>query len=679
MSIRKKIVYTIVSFSLAVVVLIGGITLVQFVKARNDLLRLQEAESEKLYETNVDIMTESNKDMAISIASNYSAAVNKHFSQISGDLLTVKGFLEDCYASGSQAELVLGLDDVRLQGGTAYADVKDELQKIQPAKNLIANIAQTREIARIYYVSQSGMLISNVEIQSKNGDKVDRRERIWYQGALQEGGIYWTEVYPDARTGEDHLTCAVPVYHPDGTIAGVVAEDIFVSELRELILTPTSSMIQYSFLLSNEGNFIVGSTEDKTIDQFVPDMGALFSEMSAVTTGVDVFITDASMIGYAPVDMTKWYVGVAFDYEQIVRPATSVGNAILDINQVIKASIRDRIYWMCMVFIFIVVAVLWVVVLSALKTAHSIVNPIRTLIQGVNTISEGKLDYSIEVKSGDEVESLANAFNTMTVKLNEYMSNFREATIERERISAELSVAKTIQNSMLPCIFPPFPDYKEFDIYALMNPAKEVGGDFYDFFFVDKDRLAFVIADVSGKGIPAALFMVIAKTLMSNETQNRKDPAEVFRVVNNKLCENNDAGMFVTAFMGILNIKTGHFVFSNAGHNPPLLYRDGKNFDWLRTPPKLVLGGFKGVQYENYEMHLGKNDILCLYTDGVTEALNKKGELYSDSALKTCLNKDGVSAKPVDKILHHVEKSVKEFSRGAEQADDMTMLIIRKN
>lgn len=247
----------------------------------------------------------------------------------------------------------------------------------------------------------------------------------------------------------------------------------------------------------------------------------------------------------------------------------------------------------------------------------------------------------------------------------------------KERIAAELNVAKHIQASMLPCIFPAFPDINEIDIYASMTPAKEVGGDFYDFFLIDKTHLAVVIADVSGKGVPAALFMVIAKTLIKNHIQLGKTPAEVFTAVNEQLCENNDAGMFVTAFMGVLDFTSGKFVYVNAGHNAPLIKKADGGFEWLKARPGFVLAGMESIRYRQAELTLQKNDVFFTYTDGVTEALNPAQELYGDPRLIEALNTDKAKGLEAEELVNYIRKDVEAFSNGAEQADDITMLALK--
>lgn len=245
---------------------------------------------------------------------------------------------------------------------------------------------------------------------------------------------------------------------------------------------------------------------------------------------------------------------------------------------------------------------------------------------------------------------------------------------EKERIGTELDVARKIQSGLLPSVFPPFPKRDEFDIYATMLPTKEVGGDFYDFFLIDENTLAVVMADVSGKGIPAALFMVIAKTLIKNNAQYGKSPKDVFETVNHLLCENNEAGMFVTAFMGYLDIPSGKFTYVNAGHNPPLI-KLGQRFDWLKSKPGFVLAGLEDIFYKQGEFTLNPGDELFLYTDGVTEAVNNDKELFGDPKLLEAANR--YLNLPLKEFTVSIKHEIDRFAEGAEQADDITMLALR--
>ncbi|MBU4438481.1 MAG: PP2C family protein-serine/threonine phosphatase [Firmicutes bacterium] len=264
---------------------------------------------------------------------------------------------------------------------------------------------------------------------------------------------------------------------------------------------------------------------------------------------------------------------------------------------------------------------------------------------------------------------------TLMDRTRELLNKQKKDSEEKERISAELNVATEIQISMLPSIFPAFTNREEFDIYATMQPAKEVGGDFYDFFSIDDDHLAVVIADVSGKGVPAALFMVVAKTLIKNHTQAGLTPVEVFTLVNAQLCENNDVGMFVTAFMGVFEISTQQFTCVNAGHNPPLLKRAAGGFDYLKLHTGFVLGGMEEMKYQQLEMQLANDDELYLYTDGVTEATNAKDELYGEDRLLSVLNSNA-GLKP-DALLSSIKKDIDNFVNGAPQFDDITMVAFK--
>lgn len=312
---------------------------------------------------------------------------------------------------------------------------------------------------------------------------------------------------------------------------------------------------------------------------------------------------------------------------------------------------------------------------------RQVIRPIKLLTHATSAfiqnneseLAEGRAVVNVpDIHTGDEVEELTDAFRQMEQDMISYIQSFAAVTAEKERIGAELNVATQIQADMLPRIFPAFPERREFDIYATMNPAKEVGGDFYDFFLVDDDHLAVVIADVSGKGVPAALFMVIAKTLIKNHALFKASPGAVFTQANEQLCEGNDAGLFVTAWMGILELSTGQFTFVNAGHNPPLLKRGGGAFEWLKSRPGFVLAGMEGIRYRENTIQLAPGDQLYLYTDGVTEATNVHQELFGEARLEAVLNEE--PDLPVTELLPKLKARIDEFAGEAEQFDDITML-----
>ena len=285
-----------------------------------------------------------------------------------------------------------------------------------------------------------------------------------------------------------------------------------------------------------------------------------------------------------------------------------------------------------------------------------------------------KLENISEIR---EVRTLAESIAKMEDDTIRYMEELTKATAEQERMAVELSLAATIQANMLPCTFPPYPNRRDFDIYASMDAAKEVGGDFYDFYLLDNDRFAFLVADVSGKGIPAALFMMRAKMTIKALAESGADVHVILSEANERLCEENEAGMFVTAWLGIVDMKTGVLSYANAGHNPPLIRHRQGSFEYIKARPNFILAGMDGVPYRKNEIQLWPGDELFLYTDGVTEATNEDQELFGESRLREALN--GISEGSVESRCKAVKNEIDIFAGDAEQFDDITMLSLRFN
>ena len=302
------------------------------------------------------------------------------------------------------------------------------------------------------------------------------------------------------------------------------------------------------------------------------------------------------------------------------------------------------------------------------------INKIRDVSKGMVENLENEETIEATIGTNDEIEELFESFKQMYSDVRDYINMLQTVTAEKERIGAELDVAKHIQASMLPCIFPAFPDRNEFDIYATMEPAKEVGGDFYDFFMVDDRHLAIVMADVSGKGVPAALFMVIGKTLIKDHTTPGRDLGKVFSEVNDLLCESNSEELFITAFEGVLDLETGEFVYVNAGHDAPFICRKNGSYEPLAVKSGFVLAGMEGMKFSQGSITLAEGDKLFHYTDGVTEATNTHNELYGKERLATVLNKN--KQKSPKETLSSVKADIDTFVGEAPQFDDITMLCV---
>jgi len=379
---------------------------------------------------------------------------------------------------------------------------------------------------------------------------------------------------------------------------------------------------------------------------------------------------------------TEW--GSVFTTSIVIRNSMgrTLGVLSVDINMSdIDATIR--IYPLNILIAGFICAAIFIIVL-VLWLNRRLIHPLKSLQNSaVDFISKASGDdveslnfEDPNIKTQDEIQSLSNALVTMASETKQYMQKLIHETSERERISADLNVAAQIQSDMLPHVFPQRDDI---DLYASMNPAKEVGGDFYDFFFIDDDHLALVIADVSGKGVPASLFMVIAKTIIKNRalSGNIPSPAQILHDANNQLCEGNEAGLFVTAWLGILDLNTGIVTAANAGHEFPAVRQPGKNFELVQDKHGLVLAGFEGSIYTDYEIKLEKGATLFVYTDGVPEATNGANELFEFERTVQALNINP-DASPKE-LLGVVRGEVDKFVGDAPQFDDLTMLAIKYN
>lgn len=327
------------------------------------------------------------------------------------------------------------------------------------------------------------------------------------------------------------------------------------------------------------------------------------------------------------------------------------------------------------VVLFLAIAVAAIAIIMLRVIDRGVVSPILNLTKYIDSYEKGNITQQLApFREDDEIRQLSDSFANMIEKTEHYISDIRKITAERERISAELNVATQIQADMLPRIFPAFPERKEFDIYASMKPAKEVGGDFYDFFLTDDDHLVLVMADVSGKGVPAALFMVIAKTLIKNRAQMGGTPAQILADVNRQLCEGNEAELFVTVWLAVLTISTGEGIAANAGHEHPVLRRAKGQYELVKYRHSPAVAAMDGIPFAEHEFRLYPGDSLFVYTDGIPEANDKENGLFGTDRMVDVLNR--MPEAPPRKVLENMAEGIDAFSAGAEQFDDITMLCL---
>lgn len=523
-------------------------------------------------------------------------------------------------------------------------------------------------ITSIYFGTESGFFLSydktHIEDSTNEGNEAffNYFERPWYQQAKEEEKMVFTDVSQDYFGRGLTLTCSTPFYNEKGELAGVVALDILVKDIQDNIIAIDAGEGSSVFAVDHNGDIVastdvvIGASEFdniRTIDD--KEMNQIADDILSGTTGIRA-INDNYYV-YTFINNIRWSLCVKIP------------------QSIINASVRgfDRsMQRMILNFVVLAVAILIIVFFISKSFATKITNPVLSLTRDAEIISNGNLDYKAEILSNDEISDLANTFNNMTASLKNYINDLTNLTAEKERTGAELSIAASIQTAMLPSEFPAFPDDKRFDIFATMHPAKEVGGDFYDFFKLDEKHIAIVVADVSGKGIPASLFMAIGKTLIKDHSFHQVDLSAVFYNVNNLLCESNKENLFITAFEGVINLDTGLMTYVNAGHELPFIYR--KNGIW--TPhvmkPCFVLAGMEYMQYSVDTIQLEHGDRIFEYTDGVTEATNSKSELYGMERLNKVLNEN--VDKSVMDLLPAIKNDIDDFVGDAPQFDDITML-----
>ena len=668
MKFRNKIFLMMIMISLLTLVSLGAVSVIQFLHTKTEVRNRLEEQKDILYAKNMEIMTGSQEDSVKSFAYEYASTLENNLDEIEQELTVMASYLQKLYRDGISEQSAYSDSLVYLQPGVTYEEVSGEFQSIKSVRDMIHMILPEGSRSMIYYVTQSGMLLSDLEIEY-GGSEVDRRERDWYIAAAESGSICWMPPYKDALTGEMTLTCSMPVI-VDGELKGVIGEDIYLTDVCDTILQQDQNIFENVFLLTEDGSYIVGTQDefDEKLSEYTKQM------QQELNDGVAVRILDQErlILGSATIENTGWDVFVALDYSRLEQPVQNVGEAITESSAATITFLEQNIRNVLVSFGILALVLLLIVGVVSSAFSRTLVEPIEELTHGAEIISKGNLDYHLDIHTDGEIKNLADAFSAMTVDLKNYIENLNKVTAERERIGAELNVAAKIQEDMLPKIFPAFPDRKEFDVIAAMDPAKAVGGDFYDFFMTDDDHLAIVMSDVSSKGVPAALFMVIAKTLIKNYACQMHDLGKVYEVVNNQLCEGNEESMFVTSFMAVITISTGEMEFVNAGHNPQLWMHDGDTFDWIKTDPGFVLAGLPGIPYVSHKLQLSHGDRIFLYTDGVTEAQNSVRELFGEERLLESLNRYG--RKPMDQLLPAVRADVDAFVGGAEQFDDITML-----
>jgi sigma-B regulation protein RsbU (phosphoserine phosphatase) len=492
----------------------------------------------------------------------------------------------------------------------------------------------------------------------------------WYQIPKELDHPLWSEPYIDVGASNAIMaTYSVPFYKTikgERKFMGIVTADISLELLRDMILSIKILKTGYAFLISKNGTIVTHYNRELIMNETIFSVAekrgdAQLREIGRkMVRGESGFVPFRSIVRgrpcwmyYAPIPSSGWSIGVIYPKDELTED-------IVRLNRIV---------------IFLGMSGILLLSLAVVLNARSITKQLRQISEAAERIGQGNLEIELPpVKSGDEVGKLASAFHYMKTALKEYIRQLTEATAAKERIESELKIASEIQMEILPKKFPPFPKRTEFDIFATIKPAKEVGGDFYDFFFIDDDNLCFTIADVAGKGVPAALFMAVTRTLMKAVAVTGITPGELLTKVNAELCIGNESSMFVTIFFGIMNTKTGEVFYSNAGHNPPLIIQKDNDVLWLEGEKNIMAGIMEQYVYKTEKAVLQAGDMLVMYTDGVTEAMNEHEEQFTGGRLEKELI--GFSGRSVQEIIAGIMEKVISFAHDRPQSDDITIMVI---
>ena len=518
-----------------------------------------------------------------------------------------------------------------------------------------------------HYFSPYSYRQANGEIKSiqLGSDTYDYHYMDWYQIPKLLNKAYWSEPYYDDGGGEKMMTTySKPLYDSNGKLYAIITADLSLEWLTELVSNIKAFNNSYNLMVSRNASFIVHPNHELILSETIFSSTYGDNDESLKIMQDDMMNGKAGevlrtmkdgkfFVFYSPVETTQWTVAIVCSESELY----------IDVR-----TLRT------MLIILGIIALLLMIILNY-NGIRMVVAPIEKFSHVAKKIAQG--EFSVElphIRSNDELKELHDSFEYLQHSLVQYIDELKTTTANKERIESELRIAHNIQMGMIPKIFPPFPERDDLELAAKLVPAKEVGGDLYDF-FIENEKLYFIIGDVSGKGVPASLVMAVTCRLFRSVASHFDQPEEIISSLNDSLSEGNDSGMFCTAFLGILDLKTGQLKYCNAGHNAPLIINTNGNVIPVQVIPNLPLGLFDGFPYEGQEMVLDKQMMLYMFTDGVNEAENNDKKLFGDERL-TALLKLNASLEP-NEIINETFAQIKLHADGAEQSDDITVMCLK--
>ena len=704
--LRAKITSTIINVVIVALLCVGVFSLINTARISKTLQRSNAEMTQTSRTMTSGSMDEMARVRLQELADDKANLADRAFYEFRQAVSMVASAAEKVYAEQDQypqrfTPLPDASKDGQLTMQVLYATgVDPEAPEILREAGLVGNLQETiytvnlhsENIASVYFATESGIMVQADYISAKKFDAdgnimpLDAQTRPWYQGAASSGKPFLTSVTKDAHTPQMAIMCGVPAYYKS-RLVGVAGAGMYLDSISNLVQSVNlgdkgnvcivNNFGRILFSTVKEGELSVAGNEKDLRLSSDPKMVGLAIEALRGEHGIKQISVNGtpSFVAFAPMKTVGWSVFIILSEEEVEAPTAAMQEGLdkiaAEAMEEANATSNKGLY----IFIAVLAAALLLALAASFALSKRIAEPIHELTEKVGKIQGDDLNFEWNLDTGDETQLLAESFHSLTDRMKTYVDDIQKITAEKERIGTELELATRIQTGMLPNIFPPFPKRNDIDIFASMHPAKEVGGDFYDFFLVDDEHLAFVIADVSGKGVPAALFMMASMILINSELQNGRSPAKALERVNDRICANNREEMFVTVWLGVLDLKTGKLTAANAGHEYPLVKQPGKEFELIKDKHGFVVGGMPGMKYKEYELQLEAGAKVFIYTDGVPEASDSNNELFGTDRLLDALRP--VQDKAPKAIINGVADSIHSFVGDAPQFDDITMLCIQ--
>lgn len=704
--IRKRLFLLMLSGSALSFLFLGLPVLYGIYELQTIVGQKEEAISREISYYTTDFAKEQAQEQMESEAEIHAGIMAYEAEEVQSDVLYLAGELKAILNSPEQYPSIKlpNATYEAVPAGTAYVHFSPELAKagltpklereIRAVSNLATTMVSLSRYYKCVFVGSSHGYMIRVDKSETPGalshlsmerwqKTYDVRDRAWYQWGLKQQTIAFSSVY-EGTDGIPIISCVMPYYDEDG-IAGVLGVDCEPGNVLPIEQEGGLSC----FVLGKEGEVLLSHLPQELASEIPegqdlresPITSLAFAARRMVQGNVGYrkvrLLGEEYYLSYAPSPKISWSVGTLIQKKKVTKAAGEAQSRMLGQMDELRSSFQRLFATLLLAVLGVLLLAVALVSYGSARASDFFCRPLRKLMAAAGEISRGNFSCKVEVHTGDELEQLASSFNGMTDELERYEKEIASTARETSRLEAELAAAAHIQTSLLPA---PLPPREEFQLAAAMYPAKEVGGDFYDFFYVDEERLAVIIADVSDKGVSAALFMAAAKTVLKNSILSGAEGsslAEAVAAANDQLSADNDEGLFVTVFAGILHLATGEFEYVNGGHNPPILLQGEEAPAYLpQTRKSPVLGMMEGIPFEEKRLCLAPGSRLFLYTDGVTEAMDESRQMFTKERLEKKLSLLSARAA-TEEIIEAILLEVKSHAGAADQSDDITMLVLK--